>query len=932
MTEEDPYLPVHQEYFDFDPQWIPIDQPFPNVAISNQHRIEGPCLQITEQPKQRGFRFRYGCEGPSHGGLPGACSEKNRKTYPQVKICHYHGPARIVVQLVTNTKQPHLHAHSLVGKQCDKGICIVDLQPKDSSISFPNLGILHVTKKNVSKTLEERMSEAYRLGYNYGVVIHTEIDSFQGETRLPRELTDHQRILISNAAASQAKDMDLSVVRLMFTAFLPDSEGGFTRRLEPVISEPIYDSKAPNASNLKIVRMDRTAGCVTGGEEVYLLCDKVQKDDIQVRFYEDDETGIIWEAFGDFSPTDVHRQFAIVFKTPKYRDQNLQKPISVFVQLKRKSDNEMSEPKPFTYHPQIIDKEEVQRKRQKTLPNFPDYGGTGGGVGGMYRGPGGGASSGGGHGAGGGGGGGVGGGGGGYYQGYYNNFNTGYGYQPSMGGGGSSIKHSNHGPVEDTDEESDSDLDEDPGTGGVCIALEEKREESQGLEETDVFETETADCLFEPSLAKLAQTHGRALFDYAASSDVRRLLVPQRPLMSAQDENGDTGLHLSVIHSQTDAVKNLAEVIAVIPGEDVLNMRNDLYQTPLHLAIVTEQKEAVEALMEAGSDITLTDRHGNTALHLAAQQKDREMIRVLMRHKKAPELSSMHNTAGLCPLHIAILANSLSSVRALLEAGVNVEVQERTCGRTALHLATERDNVSLAGCLLLEGDAEVDSLTYNGSTPLHIAAGRGSLKLSALLIAAGADPHKENFEPLFFREDECCSEHKDEVDEGYIPGMTPLNMAASSEVREILNGKPYQPSSVVIPAQGDLHRLGAETKQALCKCLEESVGGWESLAHTLRLGILTNAFRLSPRPAYTLLDSYEVSGGTVHELLAGLKSIGNTGAASILQDSIVCDEDYNAHDEDLTTDGGVSADLQALKLSPTDDNGVCDSGVETSFQ
>lgn len=36
-------------------------------------------------------------------------------------------------------------------------------------------------------------------------------------------------------------------------------------------------AEAPNASNLKIVRMDRTAGCVTGGEEVYLLCDKVQK-------------------------------------------------------------------------------------------------------------------------------------------------------------------------------------------------------------------------------------------------------------------------------------------------------------------------------------------------------------------------------------------------------------------------------------------------------------------------------------------------------------------------------------------------------------------------------------------------------------------------------------------------------------------------------
>lgn len=34
----------------------------------------------------------------------------------------------------------------------------------------------------------------------------------------------------------------------------------------------------------------------------------VVTDDIQVRFYEEDESGLTWEAYGDFSPTDVHRQ------------------------------------------------------------------------------------------------------------------------------------------------------------------------------------------------------------------------------------------------------------------------------------------------------------------------------------------------------------------------------------------------------------------------------------------------------------------------------------------------------------------------------------------------------------------------------------------------------------------------------------------------
>lgn len=58
----------------------------------------------------------------------------------------------------------------------------------------------------------------------------------------PSASPDHHRSIISTAAVVQAKEMDLSVVRLMFTAFLLDSDGGYSRRLEPVVSEPIFDS------------------------------------------------------------------------------------------------------------------------------------------------------------------------------------------------------------------------------------------------------------------------------------------------------------------------------------------------------------------------------------------------------------------------------------------------------------------------------------------------------------------------------------------------------------------------------------------------------------------------------------------------------------------------------------------------------------------
>ncbi|XP_028316242.1 nuclear factor NF-kappa-B p105 subunit isoform X2 [Gouania willdenowi] len=833
MAADEHCFHTHNQIFDniMDPGWEFHNFPTMSQTASLQ-TVDGPYLQILEQPKQRGFRFRYGCEGPSHGGLPGASSEKNRKTYPTIKICNYQGQARVVVQLVTAlTPHPQLHAHSLVGKQCDKGICITDLQPKDTTISFPNLGILHVTKKNVAKTLEDRMVEACRMGHSCGVFIHPEIDSLQGEVRVPRELSDHQRSIISSAASLQAKEMDLSVVRLMFTAFLPDSDGGFSRRLEPVVSEPIYDSKAPNASNLKIVRMDRTAGCVSGGEEVYLLCDKVQKDDIQVRFFEEDDSGLTWEAFGDFSPTDVHRQFAIVFKTPKYRDLNLQKPTSVFVQLKRKSDNETSDPKPFTYHPQIIDKEEVQRKRQKTLPNFQDHSGHGGG--GLFRG-----------------GGAAGGAGtrGGYYQGYnvysYGGAGGGGAGGGGAGGGGFSTGYSGGHKHSSTGSDGD-DPDDESGSGAVLQGGTTEAREADECSVSDV------------------SGQLEALFHYSVSGDPAYLLAPQLPLMVAQDDDGDTGLHLAILHNQQEALKSLTQVVSALPGEEVLNMRNHLYQTPLHLAVITQQKEAVRALLLAGADPTLTDRHGNTVLHLAVQQEG-EMMDFLLTHKVLREQLERTNTAGLCAIHLAVLSNQLWSLRALLEGGANPDVQELSCGRTALHFTAENDNLSLAGCLLLEGNAQVDSLTFNGSTPLHVSAGRGSVRLTALLMAAGADPEKENLEPLFFTEEE-----EDEEDEGYVPGNTPQHLAATPQVLDLLNGKEYKSKSShcdFIPPQGDLASLDVVVKQTLCETLE-SEGLWESVSHTLGLGILNSAFSVCDSPAKTLLESYQVSGGTVTSCL-----------------------------------------------------------------
>lgn len=69
-------------------------------------------------------------------------------------------------------------------------------------------------------------------------------------------------------------------------------------------------------------------------------------EDIEVRFFRDS-----WESKGSFSQADVHRQVAIVFRTPPYRDTNLTEPVRVKMQLRRPSDREVSEPMDFQYLP-----------------------------------------------------------------------------------------------------------------------------------------------------------------------------------------------------------------------------------------------------------------------------------------------------------------------------------------------------------------------------------------------------------------------------------------------------------------------------------------------------------------------------------------------------------------------------------------------------
>ncbi|KAM8970029.1 transcription factor p65 [Sarcophilus harrisii] len=304
----------------------------PMIFASDSPPARGPFVEIIEQPKQRGMRFRYKCEGRSAGSIPGERSTDTTKTHPTIKINGYTGPGTVRISLVTKEPPHRPHPHELVGKDCRDGFYEADLCPDHCIHSFQNLGIQCVKKRDLEQAIAHRMQ--------------TNNNPFN----VPLE--------------EQRGDYDLNAVRLCFQVTIRDAAGR-PLVLPPVLSHPIYDNRAPNTAELKICRVNRNSGSCLGGDEIFLLCDKVQKEDIEVCF-----TGQGWEARGSFSQADVHRQVAIVFRTPPYAEPALAAPVRVHMQLRRPSDRELSEPMEFQYLPDTDDRHRIEEKRKRTLGTF----------------------------------------------------------------------------------------------------------------------------------------------------------------------------------------------------------------------------------------------------------------------------------------------------------------------------------------------------------------------------------------------------------------------------------------------------------------------------------------------------------------------------------------------------------------------------------
>ncbi|XP_044291109.1 NF-kappa-B inhibitor beta [Varanus komodoensis] len=229
-------------------------------------------------------------------------------------------------------------------------------------------------------------------------------------------------------------------------------------------------------------------------------------------------------------------------------------------------------------------------------------------------------------------------------------------------------------------------------------------------------------------------------------------------------EDGDTALHLAVIHEHEAF---LDSILQYTQGTEYLDIQNDLGQTALHIAVILGASDFVGKLVSAGAKLCVQEKGGHTALHLACREGQRDAAQQLLSPPVAQrpcEENSFRaqldctNYDGYTPLHIAVLRKDLDLISLLISAGSDLNKPELSCGRSPLHLAVESQNPEVVECLLQAG-ADPEARMYVGYTPMYSAVHRPDQKIPQLLREFGSE------EPDWDSEESLDSNSEEEYDD-----------------------------------------------------------------------------------------------------------------------------------------------------------------------
>jgi uncharacterized protein len=266
-----------------------------------------------------------------------------------------------------------------------------------------------------------------------------------------------------------------------------------------------------------------------------------------------------------------------------------------------------------------------------------------------------------------------------------------------------------------------------------------------------------------------------------------RSLLSGRPDVNARSEDGSTAL-LWAAHWNDLQMGTLL----VGAGADA-NAANDFKMTPLAQACTNGSAEFVDLLLKAGANPNTPIGTGETPLMTCARTGSADAVKMLLvhgadanakepnqnqtalmwaaaqRHAKVLQILAeagadlkAHTKSGFTALHFAARVGDMESTRALLDAGLDVNIKSQPdrengrgqgpgaagAGRGAA--APGRAGAARGGAIVGGGAGARAGTNFPGSTALLVATVRGQVPLAMSLLDRGADPNvlEAGFTPL----------------------------------------------------------------------------------------------------------------------------------------------------------------------------------------
>jgi ankyrin repeat protein len=238
--------------------------------------------------------------------------------------------------------------------------------------------------------------------------------------------------------------------------------------------------------------------------------------------------------------------------------------------------------------------------------------------------------------------------------------------------------------------------------------------------------------------------HGNTLMHrgvQARQPELVTLLVSGGALVLSKDKEGRTPLLLAV-QLQLKAGRDMMGIVQQLlehMGKKGMEWKDKAGFTVLHWAAKEGSMELVSRLLACGASPLTKDKEDETPLLLAMNNGHMETAKRLVEHMGRRGLEAMDRRERTA-LHLAVQSGNVEMVSLLLSEGAKAVTDYGIDGETTLLVAARQGNIGIVKLLLAEHmrGRWLEATDMGGKTALHLIVQAGSLEMTRHLLARGA--------------------------------------------------------------------------------------------------------------------------------------------------------------------------------------------------